>query len=209
MPRTQDDIDIDNLTPVVPSRLDPSQFEIVDSPIGRMERWRAASITAGMIGPLYDVVQIIRNDAAELQEKTVALDAKKHAVLSTVNRLLKFMSRVDSLTARMDALEAKLKADEEQQREFEAEPIPEPPGTVGPSVAADHNGSSHEPGGELHTVSPKDEPPSEVPEPPLDGEAVRDSLGDLPQELRDLPDPVEPAKGQVYPQPVAISLNKE
>jgi hypothetical protein len=99
-------------------------------------------------------------------------------------------------------LEAKRRANEEQQREFEEEPIPEPPGTSGPSVAADH-----QPGGELHSVSPKEEePPSELPEPPLEDS---DSLGDLPQELRDLPDPVEPPKGKVFPQPVAISLTSK
>lgn len=207
MARTQDDID--NLNPVIPVKRDDgyeNPWEIIDSPWGHIERWRASTLATGTMGCLAQVAAIVRNDAAELEQKTVELDAKKHAVLSTINRLVKFMSRVDELTTRVEQLEAKRRADEEQQREFEEEPIPEPPGTVCPSVAADH-----QPGGELHSVAPKEEPPSELPEPPLEEEFSNDldSLGDLPEPLRDLPDPVEPPKGQVVPQPVSISLTEE
>jgi hypothetical protein len=93
-----------------------------------MEAWRASAMATGTMGALAQVYKIVRNDAAELQEKTVAFDAKKASVLRTVNKLLNFMSRVDALTSRIEALEAKHRADEERQREFE-EPIQEPPGT--------------------------------------------------------------------------------
>jgi hypothetical protein len=83
-----------------------------------------------------------------------------------------------------DALEERQRADEEatrHQRRFEEEPLELPPG------------------GELHAVAPKEEPS-------LEGS---DNVGDLPKELEDPPDPVPEPRGAVYPQPVAISLNKE
>src|SRR5262249_41042143 len=140
-------------------------FELVDSPWGTIEAWRASTLATGTMGALAQVYEMVRNDAAELQEKTVAFDAKKASVLSTVNRLIRFMSKVDPLSARIDALEQKRRADEEQQRQFE-EPLELPPDLAEyqtlapPSEIGDE---THTPGGELHTVPPKDEPLPEVP----------------------------------------------
>ena len=160
-------------------------FERVSTPLGEMERWRAEAMLIGTTGGMQSVLQTIRNDAAELEKKTAALDAKKHAVLSTVNRLLRFMSRVDALTTRVEALEAKRKADEERQREFE-EPIEEPPGTEEPQAD-----DTHVPGGELHAL---------VLEPALELEGDEAEF--------ELPEPKDPT-GSVIPQPIAVSLNKE
>ena len=160
-------------------------FELVDSPWGRMESWRASTMACGTMGALAQVYEIVRNDAAELQEKTVAFDAKKASVLRTVNKLLNFMSRVDALTSRVEALEAKHRAEGERQREFE-EPIEEPPGTEEPQAD-----DTHVPGGELHAL---------VPEPSLELEADQGEF--------ELPEPKDPT-GTVIPQPIAISLNKE
>jgi hypothetical protein len=184
-------------------------FEIIDTPWGKIEAWRASTMATGTMGALAQVAAIVRNDAAELQQKTVELDAKKHAVLNTVNRLLKFMSRVDALTARMDALEAKHRADEEQQLQFEEEPLTLPPDlaeyqTSAPPAKIEDDTSrqgsdeTHQPSGELHAVAAKEEPLSE-------GD---DNIGDLPKELTEEPEPVPEPRGRVYPQPVAISLNE-
>jgi hypothetical protein len=136
------------------------------------------------MGALAQVHALVRNDVAELQEKTVAFDAKKASVLRTVNKLLNFMSRVDALTSRVEALEAKRKADEAQQREFE-EPIEEPPGTEEPQAD-----DTHVPGGELHAL---------VPEPALEPEGDEAEF--------ELPEPKDPT-GTVIPQPISISLNE-
>src|SRR6516165_6485311 len=91
-------------------------FAIIDSPWGQIEAWRASTLSTGTMGALAQVAAIVRNDAAELEQKTIAFDAKKASVLRTVNKLLSFMGRVDALTSRVEALEAKRRADEEEQR---------------------------------------------------------------------------------------------
>jgi hypothetical protein len=172
-----------------------SPFDIVDSPWGHIERWRASTLATGTMGALAHVAAIVRNDAAELEKQAVALDAKKHAVLSTINRIVKFMSRVDALTARVDALEARHRADaeeKERQRLFQEEPLALPPGENQPEPAQVKDdeppiGISKDPG--------------ELPEPSLE---LEDALGDLPEKLRDLPDPPAEPKGSVLPQPTAL-----
>src|SRR5215472_4369808 len=203
-------------------------FETVSTPLGTMERWRAEAMLIGTTGGMQSVLQTIRNDAAELEQKAAALDAKKSAVLSTVNRLLKFMSRVDALTSRVEALEAKHKADEAVQRKLDEEPIELPPDfdrpqDLPPSPIGDE---THTPGGELHTLPPKDE---ELPEPPLEaegdaggvplsygnvptsyvrGRGPKDQAGDIPKELEQgHPQPPPEPKGSVYPQSISVSLN--
>jgi hypothetical protein len=177
-------------------------FDIIDSPWGKIERWRASTIAVGTMGALTQVHQIVRNDAAELQEKTVAFDTKKASVLRTVNKLLSFMSRVDALTTRVEQLEAKHRADEEQQQQFEEEPLTLPPDLAAyqsltpASKIADE---THQPSGDLHSVEAKEEPlPSEL----------EDNIGDLPEELQLPPDPVPEPKGSVVSQPISISLNE-
>jgi hypothetical protein len=188
---THDDVRLPTLEEVI----NGSPFDIIDSPWGQIERWKASTLATGTMGALAQVAAIVRNDAAELEQKTVELDAKKHAVLNTVNRLLKFMSRVDALTSRVEVLEAKHRADEATQRDFEAEPLElpldisekqtlAPPSEIGDDTPV--------PSGELHAVAAKEEPSLED----------ADNAGDLPKELEHPPDPV-------YPQPIAISLNKE
>jgi hypothetical protein len=215
--------------------LDGNPFELIDSPFaeGKMERWRANAMATGTMGYLAQVYEMVRNDAAALEEKTAALDAKKSAVLSTVNRLLRFMSRVDALTSRVEALEEKRKADEAQQREFEEEPLELPPDLdrpqdLPPSKIGEDE--THQPGGELHSVAAKEE--EQLPEPPLetasDADKVplsygnvpmsyvkgapkdatsRDQAGDLPEGLVEEPVEIPAPRGSVHPQPTAISLN--
>src|SRR5262249_41412644 len=201
-------------------------FEVVDTPWGEMEAWRASTMATGTMGALTQVAAIVRNDAAELEKKAVALDAKKHAVLNTVNRLLKFMSRVDALTSRVEALEAKHRADEATQRKLDEEPVELPPDLDRPQdlPPAKIGDETHQPSSELHEIAAKEEP---LPAPPLEVEDAKgvplsygnvptsyvrggpkDQAGDLPEELEQgLPElPPEP-RGNVFPQPISVSLN--
>jgi hypothetical protein len=191
-------------------------FEIIDTPWGTMEAWRASTMAIGTMGALSQVYKIVRNDAAELEKKTVAFDAKKASVLRTVNKLLNFMSRVDALTSRVEALEARHRADEEERERLEEEPISLPPDLAARQASSpaskidDDEDETHHPSGDLHSVAPKEEPsedePSELPEPPLEDS---DNVGDLPEELQlgEPSGPPEP-KGHIYSQPTAISLNE-
>jgi len=220
--------------PTLEEVMNGSPFDIVDSPWGHIERWRASTLATGTMGALAQVAAIVRNDAAELEKKAVALDAKRTAVLNTVNRLLRFMSRVDKLTSRVEALEAKRKADEAQQHELDQEPIKLPPDLERPQdlPPAKIGDATPSPGGELHSVAPKEEPELDLPElPEVEGAGndiggvplsygnvplsyvrggPKDQAGDLPEELEQgLQEPPPESKGSVYPQPTAISLNEE
>jgi hypothetical protein len=114
-----------------------------------------------------------------------------------------------------DAHEARQRADEaaaRHQRRLDEEPITLPPDlsekqTLAPPSAVGDD-ETHHPGGELHSVDPKDEPsPSAVGE---------DNEGDLPRELLEgvppapstYPDPELP-KPPVVSQPISVSLNQE
>jgi len=199
--------------PTLEQVMNSSPFEIIDTPWGEMEAWRASTMATGTMGALAQVAAIVRNDAAELEKKVVALDAKRHAVLNTVNRLLRFMSRVDALASRVEALEAKHRADEQAAREFAEEPLTLPPDIheyQASTPPAEIGDETHQPGGELHSVAAKEEPSSELPEPPLEV-GGDDNVGDLPKEVEEPPEPApEPEpKGTAFPQPTAISLNRE
>ena len=223
--------------PTLEEVMNGSPFDIIDSPWGHIERWKASTLATGTMGALAQVYKMVRNDAAELEKQTAALDAKKSAVLSTVNRLLKFMTKVDALTSRVKAFEAKRKADEAVQRKLDEEPIEliaeyqtcTPPAEVGDDTSRQRSGETHHPGGELHTIAPKEEPSSELPEPPLEAEGdaggvplsysnvptsyvrggPKDQAGDLTEELEQgLPEPPPEPRGSVVPQPISVSLNK-
>ena len=217
--------------PTLEEVMNGSPFDIIDSPWGHIERWKASTLATGTMGALAQVYKMVRNDASELEKKTAALDAKKSAVLSTVNRLLRFMSKVDALTSRVEAFEAKRQADKTEHQKFDEEPLELPPDfdrqqDLPPAEIGDE---THQPGGELHTVSPKDEEElSELPEPPVETESdaggvplsygnvptsyvrrrPKDAAGDLEELEQGLPEPPPEPRGSVVPQPISVSLNK-
>src|SRR6516164_6286754 len=174
--------------PTLEQLMSSNPFEMIDTPWGQMEAWRASTMAIGTMGALAQVAAIVRNDAAELEKKVVALDAKRHAVLNTVNRLLRIMSRVDALASRVEALEAKHRADEQAAREFAEEPLTLPPDIheyQASTPPAEFGDETHQPGGELHSVAAKEEPSSELPEPPQpettsDAGGVPLSYGNVP-----------------------------
>jgi hypothetical protein len=184
-----------------------NQFELVETRLGTMERWRANAMLIGETGGILSVYDAIRSDSI------ARADADK--ARETLIRHL--CSQVDALTTRCDALasenatlkaEARRRADAEAgAREFDEEPLTLPPDlqeyqTENPP--AEIGDAAHHPGGDLHTVAAKEEPELEELE-------LEDNTGDLPEEIQ-LPKPLsEPApepKGSVFPQPIAVSLNE-
>jgi hypothetical protein len=149
---------------------------------------------------------MVRNDAADQAARADEAQAREALVAHLCDQIAAMQERINRLA---DALEARQRADAKaarHQRRFDEEPIELPPdiaeyqSRTPPEKIGDE---AHQPGGELHSVAPKDEPPSELPEPPLEAEDS-DNLGDLPEELRELPDPAPEPKGSVLPPPTAL-----
>jgi hypothetical protein len=200
MPRTTDDIDIDNLSPVVRT-IPPAEnpFDLIQCPLGLMERWRANAMamgTTGALSALHEVYQMVRNDAADVEARANEIEARKGLVQHLCDQIAGMQERINRLE---DALEARRRADAERaaRDEFEQEPLSLPPGD--PPDPSMITADQHHPSGELHAVAPKGE--GELPEPPLGSE---DNIGDLPEELIDLPEPAPEPKGQVVQQPTAL-----
>lgn len=132
--------------------------------------------------------------------------------------------------ARVAAAEDKRRADEQAAREFEEEPLVLPPEPDDPTTLSLED-DTHAPSGELHNLPPK----SEEPEPEGDDmggvpmpvptsyvhagdHGQRDQAEfEEPEDPSELPEPPaefsdarkQKPKGQVIPQPTAISLNEE
>jgi hypothetical protein len=179
--------------PTLEEVMNGNPFDIIDSPWGKIERWRASTMATGTMGPLSRVY----NDAAEAVARADEVMAQTALLKDTLKKLDVLMSRVDALEAKEEAKEAEVKAEadaEARAREVEEEdPLEDPPGD--PTELEDANAAiGHQPTGDLHTLAAK------TPE--------DDNEGDLPEELEDPPDPVPAPKGSVFPQPTAISLNK-
>ena len=199
--------------PTLEAIMNGSPYELIDSPFAteKMEAWRAQSIALGASGALaafHRLYEMVRNDAADAAARADEAQAREALVKHLCDQVAAMQERINRLA---DALEERQRSDEaaaQHQRRFDEEPITLPPDLseyqtrTPPSEIGD---DTHQPGGELHALGP-----SKDPDPSLEPTAVEgDELGDLPEALRDLPDPVPEPQGKVYPQPVAISLNKE
>jgi len=184
-------------------------FETVETPFGEMERWRAEAMLIGTTSGIQDVYRTIRDDAAASQARADAEQAREALITHVCDQITELSRRFDNLEARLNEAEDKRRSDAQAAREAEAEDpldLPpdlaeyqaaEPPAPIGDEALA--------PGGELHAVAAK-EPDPDLPSVVGDDD---DNIGDLPEELEDPPDPVPEPRGSVYPQPTAISLNKE
>ena len=184
-------------------------YELVDSPFaeGKMEAWRVQSLALGASGALaalHQLYQMVRNDAADASARADEAQAREALVKHLCDQVAAMQERINRLA---DALEARQRADEEasrHQRRFDEEPLTLPPDIEeyqSRTPPAEIGDDTPAPGGELHQIAAKEEPSA-------DPEDRDDELGDLPEELRDLPDPTPEPRGSVHPQPVSISLNK-
>jgi ubiquinone biosynthesis protein UbiJ len=93
-------------------------FETIDSPWGHIEAWRASTLATGTMGALHQVYDIVRNDAAELEQRAAEIENRKELVQRLCDMVAALTDRVNRLS---DALEARHRADAEEaqrQREF-------------------------------------------------------------------------------------------
>jgi len=203
-----------------------SPYELVDSPFanGKMEAWRAQSIATGVGGALaamHRLYQLVRNDAADAATRADEAKAREALVQHLCDQVAAMQERINRLA---DQLEERQRADAEvarqeaeRRRALEEDPLEDPPDIAEfqalnpPADIGDDTAETHHPGGELHSVSPKEEPE----DPDLEVEDD-DDQGDLPEELSKNVSPApstypnfELPKPSVVSQPVSISLNKE
>jgi hypothetical protein len=112
-------------------------FELVDSPWGHIEAWRASTLATGTMGALHQVYDIVRNDAAAAVARVEETENRKELVQRLCDMVAALQDRINTLA---DALEARHRAHEEEaqrQREFEEEPLTLPPHVVETDVPRD------------------------------------------------------------------------
>jgi len=195
--------------PTLEQVMNGSPFDIVDSPWGHIERWRASTLSTGTMGALAQVYDVVRSDGANLAARADEDAARTALVQHLCDKIIEFEERFDALEARVNDTEDKRRADQEQQREFEEEPLEQPPGQEPDDPAAQDNINTHEPSGDLHTLAVKSEEP---PEPLAEDEELP---SELPQQAEfALPEPGmttdarRKARGSVVSQPISVSLNE-
>jgi len=194
--------------PTLEAIMNGSPYDLVDSPFAteKIEAWRAQSLALGASGALaafHRLYELVRNDAADASARADEAKARETLVAHLCDQVSAMQERINRLA---DSLEERQRSDEaaaRHQRRLDEEPITLPPDISAkqtlapPSVVGDDE--THHPGGELHSVDPKEEPSLED----------ADNIGDLPKEL-EIGEPSEPVpepKGSVLPQPTALFGN--
>jgi hypothetical protein len=185
-----------------------SPFDIIDTTIGKMERWRAEALIVGTTSGVQSVYDAIRADAAVSQARADATEARNTLIQHVCDKIADFEKRFDALEARFTAAEDKRRADEAAQRKLDEEEIELPPDLdrpqdLPPSKIGDEAAL---PGGELHEIEAKEEPELEDPDFELEVEDA-DNIGDLPKELAPPPEPEPEPKGKYLPPPTALFGN--
>ncbi len=168
-------------------------WEMLETPWGRMEAWRASTLATGRMGVFEQVradaiaAEAKRTDIEEREQaiavREIAADARERSLAVTATRLRDAIGRAD---AQWDRIE---QARTDQEREL-AEPLVEPPTSMSklpePALPTD---DVHAPSGDLHAVGP-----------------VRDPAEDIEQDQAEFPDP-ELARPPEQQQPVAAGLD--
>src|SRR5215831_611939 len=140
-----------------------SPFDIIDSPWGHIERWRASTLATGTMGALKNVYDIVRADAAEAMARADAEEARTTLIKHVCERVDALAARVDAVTSELETIKAKERADaeaaadaeEERLRQLAEDPLEDPPDISEyqarnpPSEIGD---DTHQPGGVSRTT---------------------------------------------------------
>jgi hypothetical protein len=169
---------------------DINQHELIDTPIGRIERWRADAVLTGETSAAQEYMKQFQQQFAQLRADSIdlkeameqwasELTAREDALNERAQAVADFAGRAAQFYERTESLFNKLKAEAEEG------PIPTPPGDE-PSATSDVHTA---PAGDLHSVEP-------VHEPELEGSEDEELPPELPRSLPE--EPPEP-HGSVYP----------
>jgi hypothetical protein len=184
--------------------------EEIDTPWGKIPRWKASTLATGSMGAFNEYMKTIRADAAdasarialadaradELERREGQLSAREALIKDAVTKVTQLLSRADSMLTELEERSKQQAADEEEEQELE----------------------TNLPGGELHDLPPKQAQDPDEPD-PIGDQSIsrrRRDQGDLPEELTHgvafapstYPTLEDPPRTQV-PQPTSISLNAE
>ena len=155
-------------------------FELIETPLGKMEKWRAETLLIGSTSGIQDVYRTIRDDAATKAARADEAEARNALIEHLCTKVADFERRFDEHVARLNEAEEQRRADQERETEFEEEPLELPPDIdehqqLSPptKIEGDNAHDTHIPGGELHTVAAKEDPPATL---------LEDNVGDLPEQ---------------------------
>jgi hypothetical protein len=130
----------------------PNPHELIDTPWGRMESWRAATMATGEMGAYSQYMTEARAQFAQIRDDSVSILADAQAKIETLQKLqdgtLEILHRLDAFISRAEARACKDAEEREERKRFN-EPIPSPPGTE-PDDAPIPG-----PAGDLHSLAPK------------------------------------------------------
>src|SRR5262249_18620363 len=182
-------------------------YEIIETPLGVMERWRAETLIIGTFSGAQRVYADIRADEATFNARADADKARTALIQHLCAKVDAFQSKLDHLVAEVAAEREARRADAARQKKFDEEPL-----TLPPDIAEKQ---ASEPPAKIEN----DAGASKEPDPPLEEDprsAEDDGEGDLPKELLEgvppapsnYPNPELPHP-PVVSQPVSISLNEE
>jgi hypothetical protein len=166
-------------------------YELIPSPYGVMERWRAAAMSTGEVSGLSALSDWVKNDTVAkldgIEERERAVSAREDAISArervhavNVANFVDFVGKASALFDRLDKLHA------DQEREAE-DPLTLPPGAPSevskePELAPEDD--THIPGGELHDIPAKaletsdqtEFPDPELPRPPVQQQPISAGL---------------------------------
>jgi hypothetical protein len=193
--RTQEEQRINNLKYGDPA----NPHEILDTPFGQMEAWRASTLATGSMGAFDTYMKSFREEAARLRADAVTtikdLEGRKKELDERALQLNDHANKLIDFAGKLATYHEHLKKRDEEQTKFAEEPA-QPPGNE-PTRGSDEYVA---PAGDLHVVEPKHEPELETDQAlPKELLETGNYPMDNPEELDEPPEPPS--------QPVAISLN--
>src|SRR5262245_45409213 len=102
-------------------------FEILNTPLGEMERWRAEAMLVGTTGGIQSVYDAIRADAATQAARADEAQARAALIEHLCTKVDEFERRFADHEARLVAAEEQHRADQEREAKFNEEPLELPP----------------------------------------------------------------------------------
>src|SRR5437016_4604597 len=109
--------------PTLEEVMNGNPFDIIDSPWGHIERWRASTLATGTMGALADVYSIVRADAAAAFARADDSQAQRTLIQHVLDQITGFEKRFDAHVARLAEDEDRARADKARKAKLDEEEI--------------------------------------------------------------------------------------